>query len=133
MPQKRISICTSRSVGSRRLIWAPDSGDVTGDGKPDSALLLCRESAGSGSFYYAVLAVNDGGRYHASNVLALGDRIVPKGIVVIEVFVAQGQGEHSLGDEFAHGVFHEFGIAVVGEASGESPEDAGLGFHLPQE
>ena len=70
----------SAAKNTLRVVGAPDSGDVTGDGKPDSALLLCRESAGSGSFYYAVLAVNDGGRYHASNVLALGDRIVPKGI-----------------------------------------------------
>jgi hypothetical protein len=28
MPQNRISICTSRSVGSRRGIWAAASGEV---------------------------------------------------------------------------------------------------------
>ena len=26
-----------------------------------------------------------------------------------------------------------FGIAVIGEAGGESPKNAGLGFHLPQQ
>jgi len=56
---------------------------------------------------------------------------VAKGIVVIEVFIAQGQGEHPLGHQFANRVLNQFRIAVVGEASGESPENPGLGFHLP--
>ena len=70
----------SAAKNTLRVVGEPVSGDVTGDGKPDGALLLRNEPGGSGTFYYAVLAVNDGGRYHASNVLALGDRIVPKGI-----------------------------------------------------
>ena len=41
--------------------------------------------------------------------------------MVIEVFVAQGQGKHPLGNEFTHRVLHSFGIAVVGETGGESP------------
>ena len=70
----------SAAKNTLRIIGDPVSGDVTGDGKPDSALLLRNEPGGSGTFYYAVLAVNDGGAYHASNMLALGDRIVPKGV-----------------------------------------------------
>lgn len=56
------------------------TGDADGDGKLDAALLLRNDPGGSGTFYYAVLAINDGGGYHASNVLALGDRIKPEGI-----------------------------------------------------
>ena len=61
------------------------------------------------------------------------ERIVAKGVVVVEVFVAQGQGEDPLGQQFGDGVFDQLGIAVVGETGGESPENAGLGFHLPQQ
>jgi len=53
--------------------------------------------------------------------------------VVVEVFAAQGQGEHALGLEFIDRVFDRFGIAVVAEASSELPQNAGLRFHLPQE
>ena len=60
-------------------------------------------------------------------------RIVAKGVMVVEVFVAQGQGEYPLGHQFGHGVFDPLGIAVIGEAGGESPQNAGLGFHLPQQ
>lgn len=70
----------SAAKNTLRVVGGPVSGAVNGDGKPDSALLLQNDPGGSGTFYYAVLAVNDGGGYHASNVLALGDRIVPKGI-----------------------------------------------------
>ena len=61
------------------------------------------------------------------------ERIVAQGVVVVEVFVAQGQGEDPLGDQFVDGVLDQLGIAVVGEAGGESPENAGLGLHLPQQ
>jgi hypothetical protein len=56
-----------------------------------------------------------------------------KGVVVVEVFVTQGQGEYPLGHQLRHGVFDPLGIAVVGETRSESPKNAGLGFHLPQQ
>jgi len=70
----------SAAKNTLRVVGQPVTGDVNGDDKPDTALLLRNEPGGSGTFYYAVLAVNDGGSYRASNVLALGDRIVPKSI-----------------------------------------------------
>jgi hypothetical protein len=63
-----------------RIVGAPVSGDVNADGKDDTALILRNDPGGSGSFYYAVVAINDGTRYHASNALALGDRIAPQSI-----------------------------------------------------
>ena len=70
----------SAAKNTLRVVGEPVSGDVNGDGKPDTALLLRNDPGGSGTFYYAVLAVDDGGGYHASNALALGDRIVPKSV-----------------------------------------------------
>lgn len=69
--------------GSRetvRVVGEPVRGDVTGDGKADAALLLAVDPGGSGTFYYAALAINDGGAWRATNVLPLGDRIKPEKI-----------------------------------------------------
>ena len=63
-----------------RIVGEPLAGDATGDGRPDAALLLRNDPGGSGTFYYAVLAINDGGSYHATNALLLGDRIVPRSL-----------------------------------------------------
>jgi hypothetical protein len=61
-----------------RVVGDPVAGDVNGDGRPDAALLLVNDPGGSGTFYYAVVAVNDGGSFHATNALPLGDRIKPQ-------------------------------------------------------
>lgn len=63
-----------------RVVGEPVSGDVSADGKPHTALLLSNDPGGSGTFYYAVLAVDDGGTWKATNALPLGDRIKPEGI-----------------------------------------------------
>lgn len=63
-----------------RVVGDLVSGDVTGDGKPEAALLLSNDPGGSGTFYYAVLAIDDGGTWKATNALPLGDRIKPEGI-----------------------------------------------------
>lgn len=70
----------SAGVETVRVVGEGVSGDVNGDGKPEAALLLADDPGGSGTFYYAVLAVNDGNSWHATNTLPLGDRIAPQGI-----------------------------------------------------
>lgn len=68
----------SAAMNTLRVVGDPVGGDVNGDGRPDAALLLANDSGGSGTFYYAVVAVNDGGSFHATNALPLGDRIKPQ-------------------------------------------------------
>ena len=63
-----------------RVVGEPVTGDASGDGKPDTALLLVDDAGGSGTFYYAVLAIDDGGSWRATNALPLGDRIKPENI-----------------------------------------------------
>ncbi len=79
----------SAAENTLRVVGDPTSGDANGDGKPDAALLLANDPGGSGTFYYAVLAVNDGGTapavndggsFHATNALPLGDRIKPQDV-----------------------------------------------------
>ncbi len=72
----------SATKNTLRIVGEPVAGDVNGDGRPDSALLLSNDPGGSGTFYYAVVAINDGGGYHATNALLLGDRIAPKSLDV---------------------------------------------------
>ena len=61
-----------------RLVGEPVMGDLDGDGDSDAALLVANDPGGSGTFYYAVIAINDAGTFHASNAVPLGDRIAPQ-------------------------------------------------------
>lgn len=63
-----------------RVVGDPVSGDADGDGHTDAAVLIRDDPGGSGTFYYAVLAVDRAGSYRATNALLLGDRITPRGI-----------------------------------------------------
>ena len=88
----------SAAKNTLRVVGEPVAGDANGDGKPDTALLIQNAPGGSGTFYYAVLAVNDGSGYHASNVLPLGDRIKPERIDFTDgrfvySFLERGPGE----------------------------------------
>jgi hypothetical protein len=70
----------SATTNTLRVVGDPVSGDANGDGRPDAALLLANDPGGSGTFYYAVLAVDDDGSFHATNAVALGDRIKPESV-----------------------------------------------------
>ncbi len=70
----------SAAQNTVRVVGEPVMGDATADGAADAALLLENDPGGSGTFYYAVLAVDDDGSYRATNAVPLGDRIEPQGI-----------------------------------------------------
>jgi hypothetical protein len=70
----------SAAQNTVRIVGEPVMGDATGDGRADAALLLENDPGGSGTFYYAVLAVDDDGSYRATNAVSLGDRIAPRGV-----------------------------------------------------
>lgn len=52
--------------------------DLDGDGREDVAFLVTHEPGGSGTFYYAVGALNTEGGYLGSDGYFLGDRIAPQ-------------------------------------------------------
>jgi hypothetical protein len=54
-------------------------------------------------------------------------------VVIIEVFVAQGQGIDPLFDEILHGVLDLRWCALIGKAGGKAAQEAGLAFHCAQE
>ena len=57
-------------------------GDVNADGKEDTALLLVRYGAGSGTFIYTAVFVSGPVNYKGSNAMFIGDRISPQSISV---------------------------------------------------
>lgn len=52
--------------------------DLNGDGREDVAFLLTQERGGSGTFFYAVAALNTDKGYVGSDGYFLGDRIAPQ-------------------------------------------------------
>ncbi len=52
--------------------------DLDGDGREDAAFIVTQETGGSGTFYYAVAAINTGQGYVGSDGYLLGDRIAPQ-------------------------------------------------------
>lgn len=52
--------------------------DLNGDGREDVAFILTQSPGGSGTFYYAVAALNTPDGYIGSDGYLLGDRIAPQ-------------------------------------------------------
>jgi heat shock protein HslJ len=77
--------------------------DFNSDGRMDIAFVLTQDTGGSGTFYYAVAAINTPDGYKGSNAVFLGDRIAPQAtrmnsengrVGVIEVaYVDRNEGE----------------------------------------
>jgi heat shock protein HslJ len=74
-------------------------GDLNGDGREDVAFLLTQETGGSGTFFYAVAALDLPSGLVGSQGLLLGDRIAPQttelrsdGLIVVN-YVDHAPGE----------------------------------------
>lgn len=60
------------------------TGDLNGDGKDDVAFVLTRSSGGSGTFFYAAVALRAETGYEGTNAVLLGDRIAPQSTSVMD-------------------------------------------------
>jgi hypothetical protein len=58
------------------------SGDLNGDGYTDEAFLVTQEGAGSGTFFYAVVALKKDDGYVGTNAFFIGDRIAPQNMYI---------------------------------------------------
>jgi len=67
---------------SLRVFGNTAYGDLDADGDTDAAVLLQNDRGGTGSFFYAVLVMNDNGVAKATNAMFLGDRIAPQTIEI---------------------------------------------------
>ena len=72
--------------------------DFNSDGLEDIAFLLTQNSGGSGTFYYAVVALRNEFGYRGSNAILLGDRIAPQtteardGVLIVN-YADRAEGE----------------------------------------
>lgn len=57
-------------------------GDLNTDGKEDTALLLARYGAGSGTFIYMAAYLSGPVNYHGSEAVFIGDRVTPQSISI---------------------------------------------------
>jgi hypothetical protein len=64
--------------GQTKYFGNEATGDLTGDGRPDFAFLITNNPGGSGTFYYAVVAVTIDTGYKTTNAFFIGDRIAPQ-------------------------------------------------------
>jgi hypothetical protein len=76
----------SASKKVTKVFQADTTGDLNMDGKPDSVVILTQDTGGSGTFYYAAVALNSGNGYTGTNALLLGDRISPQTAYIKDVF-----------------------------------------------
>lgn len=65
-----------------RIFGEPIYGDLDGDEDIDAAVLLEYTAGGSGTFYYAVLAMREVDYFRTTNTLLLGDRIAPQTVAI---------------------------------------------------
>jgi hypothetical protein len=73
----------SSAIRVRTVVFGrPASGDLDDDGDDDAVSWLRREPGGSGTFYYIVAALNEGGGFQGTEAVLLGDRIAPYSIAI---------------------------------------------------
>lgn len=68
----------SASKVTTRYFGNEATGDLDGNGIPDHAFLVTQNSGGSGTFYYAVVALTGIDNYKLTNAFLIGDRIAPQ-------------------------------------------------------
>lgn len=72
----------SASMVTTRYFGNEIKTDLNGDGREDVAFIVTHDTGGSGTFYYAVAAVNTPNGYVGSDGYLLGDRIAPQSTTV---------------------------------------------------
>lgn len=72
----------SASMLQTSVFGQPSYGDLNGDGTLDAVMFVTQEGGGSGTFFYAVVALDIDGRYEGLGSVSLGDRIAPQSILI---------------------------------------------------
>lgn len=89
----------SATKNTLSIFGEPVYGDLNGDGVGnDAAIILVNNPSGSGTFYYAVLAINENGEYKTTNAILLGDRIAPQTIEIQDDTAVFNYAERKVGE-----------------------------------
>lgn len=93
-----LRVTTSSTTNTLAIFGEPVYGDLNSDGKTnDVALWLVNNPGGSGTFYYAVLVINNSEKYQVTNTLLLGDRIAPQTLEIHDGKVVYNYAERKAG------------------------------------
>lgn len=77
-------------------------GDLNGDGIPDTGFVLTQSSDGSGTFYYAVAAIQAAdGTYTGTDAVLLGDRIAPQTTSIADGLLTVNYADRQRGQDFS--------------------------------
>jgi hypothetical protein len=63
-------------------------GDLDEDDRTDAAMIVARDTGGSGTFFYAAALLDRGDTCQGTNAVFLGDRIVPRDVSIRNAVVA---------------------------------------------
>lgn len=81
-------------------IFSITPGDINGDGLEDSAVMITQDRGGSGTFFYAAVAINNGKGFVGSNAVLLGDRIAPQNLEIKNGLLIANYAERKAGESF---------------------------------
>ncbi len=76
---------------------AQKKADVNADGKDDVVVILTQTNGGSGTFYYAAVALGTDAGYDGTTAVLLGDRIAPQTIDIHDSIIAVNYADHKEG------------------------------------
>lgn len=83
------------------VFGTPIAGEMDGNGNGDDyGVVLVQDGGGSGTFYYAAIAVNDNGTYRGSNAILLGDRIAPQSSTMKNFVYTVNYADRAPGEPF---------------------------------
>jgi hypothetical protein len=89
----------SAETVTTKVFGQPTTGDINGDGKTDVAVILVHDGAGSGTFYYAAAAINNGnGVASGTNAIFLGDRIAPDTMQIANGIITVNYADRAAGE-----------------------------------
>lgn len=88
----------SASMVTTTMFGEPTKGELTGGAKTDAAVLLVRDTGGSGTFYYQAAAINGADGYTGTNAILLGDQIAPQTTEIREFIIIANYAERAEGE-----------------------------------
>lgn len=75
--------------------------DLNGDGRDDVVFVLSQETGGTGVFYYLVAALNTDNGWIGSRAYFIGDRVIPKSLVVSDNIISLNYLDRNNDQSFA--------------------------------
>jgi len=89
-----VEVPNSSAIITTQYFGNTATGDLDGDTTPDTAFLITQNGAGTGTFYFVVVARNTGTGAVGTNAVFLGDRIAPQSTTIQNGKVIVSYAEH---------------------------------------